>query len=39
VMDHLHFLRGTPGKESAGPEEAAQDFIEGLYDGTLDDLA
>lgn len=38
VMDHLHFLRSRPGMESARPEEAAQDFIEGLYDGTLDDV-
>jgi hypothetical protein len=39
VMDHLHFLRRTPGQESARPEEAAKDFIEGVYDGTLDDIA
>ena len=39
VMDHLHFLRGRPGMESAGPQQAAEDFIEGLMDGNLDDLA
>ncbi len=39
VMDHLHFLRGRPGKESAGPQQAAEDFIEGLMDGMHDDLA
>lgn len=39
VMDHLHFLRRRPGMETAGPQQAAQDFIEGLMDGKLDDLA
>ena len=28
IMDHLHFLRGQPGGEQAGPAEAAEDFIE-----------
>ena len=39
VMDHLHFLRERPGMGSARPEQAAEDFIEGLMDGKLDDLA
>jgi hypothetical protein len=38
-MDHLHFLRERPGMASARPEQAAEDFIEGLMDGKLDDLA
>jgi hypothetical protein len=28
IMDHLHFLRGQPGGEQAGPADAAEDFIE-----------
>jgi len=39
VMDHLHFLRERPGMGSARPEQAAEDFIEGLMDGKLDDPA
>jgi hypothetical protein len=39
VMDHLHYLRGKPGMESAGPQQAAEDFIEGLTEDKLDDLA
>ena len=39
VMDHLHFLRSRPGMESAGPQQAAEDFIDGLTEDKLDDLA
>ena len=39
VMDHLHFLRRKPGMESAGPAQAAEDFIDGLTEDKLDDLA
>jgi hypothetical protein len=39
VMDHLHFLRRRPGMESAGPQQAAEDFIEGLTEDKLDELA
>lgn len=39
IMDHLHFLRSRPGMKDARPEQAAQDFIEGLYDGTLEDVS
>jgi hypothetical protein len=39
VMDHLHFLRRRPGMETAGPQQAAEDFLEGLTEDKLDDLA
>jgi hypothetical protein len=39
VMDHLHFLRGRPGMGSARPEQAAEDFIDGLTEDKLDNLA
>jgi hypothetical protein len=39
VMDHLHFLRRRPGMEKAGPQQAAEDFLDGLTEDKLDDLA
>jgi len=39
AMDHLHFLRRRPGMESAGAQQAAEDFIGGLTEDKLDDLA
>lgn len=39
VMDHLHYLRSRPGRETSGPVEAARDFLEELSEGKLDDLA
>ncbi len=39
VREKGTYLRRKPGMESAGPQQAAQDFIDGLTEGKLDDLA